>query len=519
MLEKFQNPILPGFHPDPSICRANDDFYIVNSTFEFFPGVPISHSKNLAQWTYLGHCLTSPEQLHLTCAKASGGIYAPTIRFHEGIFYMTTTNVSDQGNFIVHSKSPDKGWSAPFWVDQGGRDPSLFFDEDGKVYFTSTGNLADGSCTIQMCEINPLTGERYTQSRVISQGCAGKFPEGPHLYKRHGFYYLMQAEGGTEYGHMETIQRSTDIYGPYEACPHNPILTHRDDVRGEICCTGHGDLVEDQHGNWWMVCLGTRPLQGEYGALMLHNLGRETFLVPVTWGEDDWPYAGEHGKVLLEMTAALPDKLQEEMTDGFVRSKSFKDDFTKPSFDYAYSFLRNPSPLHYMRDTKQHRLLLKGSKETLQEAASPTWIGIRQKEHEVVFEATVGLLAEQTSGQKGVRAGLTAFYNEQYHYDIYLTKEEGAYYVCLARHIHDVFVVTKRVQIMQAENVRLKVQADGRQYQFFYRLEENPYICLGSGLTAGLCTEGTATMTFTGTFLGMFAENTEAAFEELSCQY
>lgn len=283
---EYQNPILPGFHPDPSVCRVGGDFYLVNSSFEFFPGVPLYHSRNLADWELLGYCLNTEEQLNLKEAHASGGIYAPTIRWHEGVFFMTTTNVSDRGNFIVHTRNLSEGWSEPCWVEQGGIDPSLFFDDDGTVYFLSTGNRQDGTCMIQMCEVDPFSGKQLTPSIEISLGCGGKFPEGPHIYKRDGYYYLMLAEGGTEYGHMETIQRATTPYGPYEPCPHNPILTHRDDSRGEIFCTGHGDLVEDQNGNWWMVCLGTRCLHGAYAPLMQHHLGRETFLAPVMWDKD-----------------------------------------------------------------------------------------------------------------------------------------------------------------------------------------------------------------------------------------
>ena len=160
---KYKNPVIRGFYPDPSVCRAGDNFYLVNSSFEFFPGVPLFHSKNLAQWEPVGHCLTSKEQVKLDGCHASGGIYAPTIRYHEGWFYMTVTNVSDKGNFIVHTRNPEEGWSEPCWVKQGGIDPSLFFDEDGKVYYTTTGNLEDGTSTIQMCEVDPMTGEKLTK--------------------------------------------------------------------------------------------------------------------------------------------------------------------------------------------------------------------------------------------------------------------------------------------------------------------------------------------------------------------
>ena len=186
---KYENPILPGFHPDPSICRVGEDFYLVTSTFEFYPGVPIYHSKNLVNWELLGYCLTEENDLKLQGIGPSAGIYAPTIRYHDGTFFMITTNVSDKGNFIVHTTDPRKGWSKPKWVRQGGIDPSLFWDDDGKVYLVSTGHDMDGQCTIDMCEINPFTGEQLSESKILSYGCGGKYPEGAHLYKCFGKYY------------------------------------------------------------------------------------------------------------------------------------------------------------------------------------------------------------------------------------------------------------------------------------------------------------------------------------------
>ena len=356
-MRKYKNPILCGFNPDPSICRVGEDFYLVTSSFEFFPGVPLYHSRNLSDWTQVGFCLDSEKKLNLQNCKASGGIYAPVIRYHEGTFFMTTTNVSDKGNLIVYTTDPKDGWSDPQWVDQGGIDPSLFFDEDGKVYYTTTGNLEDGTSMIQMCEIDPFTGTKLSSSRVINFGCNDKYPEGPHIYKKDGSYYLLLAEGGTEYGHMVTIQRANTPWGPYEPCPHNPILTHRDDSRGEICCTGHGDLIEDQNGNWWMVCLGVRQIQGEYGNLMLHHLGRESFLAPVLWTEDGWPIVGENGKISLCMEGELPGEGAADLNQKMI----FRDDFSTENFDLAYNFLRNPDLSRYIRDTEQKCLILRGT--------------------------------------------------------------------------------------------------------------------------------------------------------------
>ena len=201
----YQNPVIPGFHPDPSICRAGDDFYLVNSSFQYFPGVPLFHSKDLINWEQIGHCLTRPSQLPLHDAGPWGGIYAPTIRYNSGTFYMITTNVSDKGNFLVHTTDPRGEWSEPVWLKQGGIDPSLYF-EDGKCYLVSNPGVG-----IYLCEINPKTGEQLNESKRIWNGTGGRHPEGPHIYKKDGWYYLLISEGGTEYGHKVTIARSRDI--------------------------------------------------------------------------------------------------------------------------------------------------------------------------------------------------------------------------------------------------------------------------------------------------------------------
>lgn len=514
---QYHNPIISGYNPDPSICRVGEDYYIVNSSFEYFPGVPVYHSRNLVNWEAVGHCLTRASQLPLEKVKPSGGIYAPTLRYHDGWFFMTTTNVSTGGNFIVHSKEVTGGWSEPAWVDQGGIDPSLLFDDDGKVYFTSTGMDGDRQC-IMICELDPFTGEKHTESRVLSYGCGGKCPEGPHLYKIQGKYYLMLAEGGTEYGHMETMQRADHPYGPYEACPHNPILSHKDDMRRTIHCTGHADLLEDANGNWWMVCLATRSCSAGEHPVMLHNLGRETFLSPVIWTQDGWPVVGEGGRIDLVMEGPLPGEAQPVCRD-------FVDLFDGEEVPKQYNYLRNPEMENYRRLPQQKRLRLTGTKITLNEKDSPTWIGVRQKEFGT--ETTVRMYplfgqekeAEGAEPEHGAaRAGVTAYYNNDYHYDLYLTQENGKQYLCLAKHVHDIYAVTARQEIgvTEQEGIFLRIRTDRERYTFLYSEDGVEYRELGSGLAAGLCTEGTWTMTFTGTYLAMFAENMQAEFEEFA---
>lgn len=276
---RFHNPIIPGFHPDPSICRVGEDYFLVNSSFAYFPGVPLFHSRDLVHWQQIGHCLTRPSQLPLSHSGPSGGIFAPTIRYHQGRFYMVTTNISGGGNFFVTAADPFGEWSEPVWLAQGGIDPSLFFHQE-RAYLTSTGVPEEGDPAgqgqgILQSEIDLASGSLLSRPRLIWRGTGGAFPEGPHLYQLGRYFYLMVAEGGTEYGHSEVIARSDSPWGPWESCPHNPILTHRGQ-RSPIQALGHADLVEAQDGSWWMVCLGIRPVFPN-----AHHLGRETFLAPV----------------------------------------------------------------------------------------------------------------------------------------------------------------------------------------------------------------------------------------------
>lgn len=309
----IENPILPGFHPDPSICRTEDDFYLVTSSFSFFPGVPIFHSRDLAHWEQLGYVLNRPSQLSVNYELLSCGIYAPTIRYHDGIFYVITTNVTDGGkNFVVTAENPGGPWSEPHVLEgANGIDPSLFFDDDGKVYYTGTtrvetengGYPAIWCSRIDLQEMK-LIGERCILWEGALRGCHA--PEGPHIYKKDGWYYLMIAEGGTEHMHAVTISRSRSVMGRYEGYPGNPILTHRHlGRRYPVCNVGHGDLVELKDGSWYIVFLASRLMDGYHKIL-----GRETFLAPVVW-EEGWPVVSP-GTGRAELSYPQPKSLPEQ---------------------------------------------------------------------------------------------------------------------------------------------------------------------------------------------------------------
>lgn len=499
-MARYRNPIIKGFNPDPSICRVGDDYYLVTSTFEFFPGVPIYHSKNLVEWELINYCLTRDAQLNLLNARCSGGIYAPTIRYHDGLFYMITTNVSDRGSFIVYTEDIHGAWSDPVWVDHQGIDPSLFFDDDGTVYFCGKDDRSGG---IILYQIEPRTGKKLSADRIISYGSGGRHPEAPHIYKINNYYYLLLAEGGTEYGHMATIFRSKSPYGPYEACPHNPILSHRDYAALPIQATGHADLVQDTNSNWWLVCLGIRPLPG----LLLHNLGRETFLAPVVWTEDGWPVVGNKGTIALTMEGPLPAPVT-----GGKAPAGFEDHFEGPALKKEWTFVRNPQRENYSLTARKGYLKLSAGKESLSDPR-PTFLGIRQQEFAMLAQTKV-VLDRTGEGQK---AGLAAYYNQNYHYAIYVTKEQSRNYVVLAKKVHDLFATTAKVGIDFAGTIEFQIETGTEDYRFRYRLVDD-WIEVGTGKTAGLCTEGTMTMTFTGTFLGLFASNGEAYFQYFSVQ-
>ncbi len=281
----LRNPLLPGFYPDPSICRVGDDFYMVTSTFSYFPGVPVFHSRDLVHWRQIGHCLSRPSQLPLDWQYISGGVYAPTIRYHDGLFYMVTTNVSHGGNFYVTASDPAGPWSEPHYIKNApGIDPTIFWDEDGSVYMMGTTDWQEQSPGVWVGRLD-MTTDTVTERVFAWNGALQNAwaPEAPHMYKKDGWYYLMIAEGGTEEYHAVTIARSQSPMGPFTGYKGNPILTHRHlGLDYPICNVGHGDLVQLQDGSWYMVALASRLMDGH------RNMGRETFIAPVDWS-GDWP--------------------------------------------------------------------------------------------------------------------------------------------------------------------------------------------------------------------------------------
>ncbi|MBW8764216.1 MAG: family 43 glycosylhydrolase [Microbacterium sp.] len=299
-----RNPILPGCHPDPSICRVDGEYFVVTSSFEYLPGLPIHRSTDLARWELIGHAVDRPGMLDMAGMASSSGLYAPTLRHHDGLFWVICTLVDQNdpargGNFVITATDPAGPWSEPVWLGADGIDPSLFFDDDGRAWVQGT-RLARSpqwhdQTEIWLREFDPearaLTGPEHVIWRGALIGAV--WAEGPHLYKVDGRYHLVAAEGGTEMHHAVSVARADAVTGPYVGNPANPVLSHRQLGRtADVVAVGHADLVQAADDSWWAVLLGMRP----YGGLHA-NLGRETFLVPVEW-EDGWPvFAPGEGRV------------------------------------------------------------------------------------------------------------------------------------------------------------------------------------------------------------------------------
>ncbi|MCW0484479.1 glycoside hydrolase family 43 protein [Gaoshiqia sediminis] len=479
----YQNPVIPGFHPDPSVCKAGDDFYLVTSSFEYFPGVPIFHSKDLVNWEQIGHCLTRPSQLELEKTRPSGGIYAPTIRYHDGTFYMITTNVSDKGNFIVHTDDPAGEWSDPVWLKQGGIDPSLYFEGD-KCYLTSN----PGNC-IYLSEINPMTGEQLSESRAIWTGTGGRYPEAPHIYKKDGWYYLLISEGGTEYGHKVTIARSKNIDGPYESNPANPILTHMNvnAQNNPIQGTGHADLVQANDGSWWIVFLAFRPQSGLH-----HMLGRETFLAPVRWDKNAWPVVNGDGTVDLNMDVpTLPLQPFPQV--------SYNTEFDEDKLGFEWNYLRNPKSENYSLSARKGYLRLKATPVSLDDLDSPTFVGRRQ-EH---IDLTATVKMDLFDAQKGDESGITVFMNNESHYDLFLKQTATGKRVLVLRYRLGALSHTACEVVMPKGNVYLQVHGDKDYYSFAYSTDGKNFETLDKVNVRYISSETVGG--FTGIYLGLYA--------------
>ena len=504
----IQNPVLPGFYPDPSVCRAGKDFYLITSSFEFKPGLPLFHSRDLINWRQIGSCLTRDSQLPLQHATTSDGIFASTIRCHQGRFYVVSSNrCAGLGNhFLVHTDDINGEWSDPLWIrlpdgsTPAGLDPSLLFDED-EVYFCCVAWDAQGQ-GVGMSPIDLETGVLKEELRVIWHGTGGTFPEGPHIYHIGGWYYLMIAEGGTEYGHKVVIARARTVNGPYEECPHNPILTQcRQSAQAEeIQGVGHADLVQAENGSWWMLCHCFRTSIGK-----LHHLGRETILLPVEWNAEGWPVINERGwmKTETDITPLTPDCCQ--------RLEREETDLLRGELQLAWCQMRNPAAKQF-RCTEDGLWLSPGS-ETLDDIGTPTWFGLRQRFFDCEASVTVYLPKEA----QGLETGLGVFQTNEHHMEIVAYRCVDGLRVFLRRRAGDM-VMRLPERLLPADEVRLRIAAAREKYRFYVQVGTESYF-IGEARTQLMSTETMLYQNFTGTFFCLFAQGQggEARFTDFCC--
>ncbi|WP_238323000.1 glycoside hydrolase family 43 protein [Gorillibacterium massiliense] len=489
----YRNPVISGFYPDPSVLRVGDDFYLVTSSFEYFPAVPIFHSKDLVNWKQIGHILDRESQVNLDERRSSSGIYAATLRYHDGRFYMITTDVRGIGNFYVWAERPEGPYSDPIRIPYGNIDPSLMFDDDGKAYVTAQNGEGAESHIIQY-EIDIRTGEALTEPVVVCRGDGGVWTEGPHLYKINGMYYVFCACGGTGEDHRELVARSSHVFGPYELYPQ-PVLTHNQMQDHPLQYIGHADLVDDRNGNWWAVFLGVRPVPSSEGSFTL--LGRETFLAPVIWTEDGWPVIDNNvGNVgfLMETDGLLAP--QEET------AQLEQDDFDGSVLDLSWAFVRTEPKNSYSLTERPGWLRLKGNALTLSDVATPACVLKRQRH----FRMRMSACMEFHPRADGEEAGLCVRYNDSAHYEIGVKNIAGERFVVVSCTMKGVTEGIGRMKLMddaEAAPVFLAVTSDEEAYSFSCSSDGQEWRELGSAPTRLLSTNVNAG--FLGVCAGLYA--------------
>ncbi|MDO5398778.1 MAG: glycoside hydrolase family 43 protein [bacterium] len=483
---KYRNPIIRGFNPDPSICCVGGDCYLVTSSFEYFPGIPVYHSTDLLNWKLIGHCITREEQLQMEGVKASSGIWAPTIRYSNGRFYVTAT-FNERGNFIVYTDNSSEEWSDPIWTDMDGIDPSIFF-EDGKMYYCANdcGSRGGNGEGISLAEIDPETGKVKGEIKRIWTGTGGGFLEAPHIYHIGEWYYLLAAEGGSGIGHMTTAARCKSLFGEYETCPDNPILTNRHDTSKQVGYSGHSDLFMDNSGNWWIVHLAIRRDCGT-----MSSIGRETFLTPIIWN-NDWPVVENNRKATLDVDAKInaAQALYKEWTA----------DFAETEWEKEWLFLRKPQFENYER--KNGCLCLKPSTVKItDETVSPTFAAVRKEEIDFTSEAEL----EFDTNEIGDEAGMVIYLSPDYHYRICKKREGGGDYISVEKTAEDFREIAFKEKL-QNGRITLRIIGSKGAYGFYYASDGKQMKYLCSAKTKFLTCE-LAGKSFTGTVIGLYAQS------------
>lgn len=495
----IKNPILSGFNPDPSICRVGDDYYLATSSFEYFPGIPIYHSRDLATWELISYALHRPSQLNLDNYGSSRGVYAPTLRYHAGVFYVINTlNGAKPRNYIVTATDPTGEWSEPIWLDDApGIDPSLFFDADNRAWFTAnrppvTGEQFRAHREIWLQELDLATMQLTGEVHVLWDGAlkGAVHAEAPHIFYRNGWYYLLIAEGGTFHDHAVTIARSKEITGPYEGNPRNPILTHRHLGKDyPIVATGHADMVETQNGDWWMVALACRPYGGYF-----YNLGRETFIAPMVW-EDDWPIVSPGlGYIAWDYESKLsatpkPPTRQSDHFDG-------------DTLALQWNMLRTPRTDFWSLTERDGWLRLKLQPAQIKESETPSFIGRRQQH--IDFMAQVRLNFRPASSQEC--AGLVLRQRDSHHARFVMTQnDDDETILTLIQQAGD-GTTTLATATLDADDLYLSIVAEGQSLNFYYKQSGGEWLPLLLDVDGRFLSIPVAGG-FTGVYIGLYASS------------
>ena len=480
MLE-CMNPILAGFYPDPSICRVGDDYYLVNSTFAYYPGIPVFHSKDLARWKLIGYVIDRPDQLNYDSLGVSRGIFAPAIRYHDGLFYVTCTFVDGGGNFVVTAKDPGGPWSKPVWLPQvSGIDPSLFFDDNGQAYLIHNSAAPDnkplyeGHRTIRIrgFDVNRLRVKDNERILVNGGTDLSEKPvwiEGPHIFKVKGSYYLIAAQGGTAENHSEVVFRSNDVEGPYLPYGDNPILTQRDlDPAREspITCTGHADFVETPEGRWWAVFLGCQPYP-PYSE-NYYNTGRETYLAPISW-ESGWPTILPHSQVVQRHYPCPLPSIAQKYVAQYSGDFEYKDNFNSGRLDLNWEFLRAPKEKWYSLAKRPGFLSMRLRPETCAGKGNPSFLARRQQH---ANSSATAVMKFRPRGENE-KAGLLVFQNETHYYYLCASLEGNQPVIQVFRSSNSnemmELLASRKIASKEAgREIYLRIESRGNVYSFAY---------------------------------------------------
>lgn len=472
-LRDYANPILSGFHPDPHTIRVGDDFYLVTSTFGYFPGLPIFRSRDLVNWTQIGNAIERPDQLDFTGLGLSRGVFAPALAHHAGRFYLVNTCVDCGGNYVLTARDPAGPWSDPVWIrDVGGIDPSLFIEPDGSAWLLNNDApagkpLYEGHRAIWIRRFDPTTLRTVGPATMIVDGGVDIsqkpiWAEGPHVFRHDGRYYLTTAEGGTAEGHSQVIYRADRPEGPWRAYPR-PILTQRDLPPGRahpITSAGHAALFTTPRGDWWATFLAVRPYAGDH-----YNTGRETFLMPVKW-RDGWPIITEPRETVphVRRRPDLPaDARAPVPTAGPFR---VRDEFDAPALARYWMMVRNPGVTwHRLHDGA---LEITPRADRIGEPKQPSYLARRQQH----VNASAATELRFDAGRPGSKAGLVAYQDEAHYYFVGAVRDRGRRYVRVERRASaadpvDGVVLAAR-GLPAAGPIRLRITARGGVYDFHY---------------------------------------------------